>query len=236
MRIPGKKIDFKTLNAINKKSAIVLISYFVIISLLEIAAYRFGGFVSVAASRIWLGTGIILFIIFLFHLAKTTVNDIKNKNWICLGGILVLIGMYFYFIGNTGYSDINPDAAQQMASGLDAFSQSDWNYTGTAFLSYPCRQYVLNAIPSLIFGRSIFSFHLGFGYFFITGIVLLFLELRSWLRKMEMNENYALLPLYCIAVFRFIPEYYMDFEQAITPVALTMIAAALFYLSIGNQM
>ena len=105
---------------------------------------------------------------------------------------------------------------------------NDWNYTGTAFLGYPNRQYLIAALPAVFLGRSITALHLGFAYPFLIGLVMLFAEIKNWLKDWGINENLSLIPVYALPAFRFIPEYFMNFEQAITPVALTMMGNALF--------
>lgn len=133
-----------------------------------------------------------------------------------------------YFIGNISYSDIDFESTLQVSAGLDSFNYNDWNYTGTAFLGYPSRQYILVALPSLLFGRNIYTLHIGYGYLFIIGLTLMFLEFRAWLKESGLDEQIALIPVYWIVAFRFIAEYYMIFEQTIIPVCITMMCIALF--------
>ena len=59
---------------------------------------------------------------------------------------------------------------------------NDWNYTGTAFLGYPNRQYLIAALPAVFLGRSITALHLGFAYPFLIGLVMLFAEIKNWLK------------------------------------------------------
>ena len=158
----------------------------------------------------------------------TLVKDIKERKFILSGVFSFLIIFLCFFIGNISFSDINPDATQQLAAGLKSFDSADLNYTGIAFLGYPNRQYVIAAIPALIFGRSIWTAHAGFGIMFLIGLTVLFINLRAWLKKNSLKEEYALLPCFAFLAFPFITEYYMNFEQAITPVALTMIGIGLF--------
>lgn len=205
-----------------------MLGYLLIISLLEILAYKQGGVCSAIASRIWLFTGIFCFIVFLYRVVVQVVTDIKERQLFVSIGYLLLIIFLFYFIGNVNYSDINADAAQQVAAGLDSFHYNDWNYTGIAFLGYANRQYIIAALPALIFGRNIFTLHMGFASLFFIGLTMMFLEFRNWLKLHNLSENLALFPVYAIVAFRFIAEYYMNFEQAITPVCLTMIGIALF--------
>lgn len=223
---PNKAKQFDL--SINDHSLKLLITYFSVISALELLAYGVGGFFSVLATYIWLFTGIFWVGYFLSNVGLTIVNDIKKKKFVLLGVFSFLILFLFIFIGNISFSDINPDATQQLAAGLKSFDFADLNYTGIAFLGYPNRQYVIAAIPALIFGRSIWTAHAGFGIMFLIGLTVLFINLRAWLKKNSLKEEYALLPCFAFLAFPFITEYYMNFEQAITPVALTMLGIGLF--------
>ncbi len=226
---PTKPNKTKQLDlSINDHSLKLLITYFSVISALELLAYGVGGFFSVLATYIWLFTGIFWVGYFLSNVGLTIVNDIKKKKFVLLGVFSFLILFLFIFIGNISFSDINPDATQQLAAGLKSFDSADLNYTGIAFLGYPNRQYVIAAIPALIFGRSIWTAHAGFGIMFLIGLTVLFINLRAWLKKNSLKEEYALLPCFAFLAFPFITEYYMNFEQAITPVALTMLGIGLF--------
>lgn len=215
-------------DGINRKTSRVLIGYLMVISLLELLAYKMGGIVSIVASRVWLITGVFCFAMFVAVGIRQLIADVRKKEYVLLVGIFALLAMYCFFIGNMGYADVNADAAQQVAAGLDSFGVADWNYTGVAFLGYPNRQYILAALPAWLFGRSITTLHLGFAFPYLLGIVMLFLELRAHAREKGKSEQAALLPVYALGAFPFLTEYYMNFEQAITPVALTMLGIALF--------
>lgn len=227
MKITWSLNELKKYSKISNKAAHILCLYFLAISFLEISAYKQQGIFSVIASRIWLFTGIFLITMFVCLSISIIIKDIKTRKFKCLFVYLLLFVFLYTMIGNLNYADINADAAQQTAAGITAMKSTDWNYTGTAFLGYPARQYIIAALPSLLLGRSIYAFHLGFAFPFLIGLTLIYFELRKWLENSGLKEEYALLPVYSIVAFRFIAEYYLNFEQAITPVALTMICSAL---------
>lgn len=218
------KLNFK----IDNHSLKILIIYFSFISALELLAYGVGGFFSCVAAYVWLFTGIFWLGYFLFYVGLNIKKDVKAKDYLLAGVFLGLILLFLFFIGNVSFSDINPDSAQQLAEGLRAFEKPDLGYTGTAFLGYPARQYLIAAIPAYIFGANLWTLHAGFGLMFLIGLTVLFFGLRDWLKKEGIKEIYVLLPCFALLAFPFITEYYMNFEQAITPVALTMLAIGLF--------
>ncbi len=209
--------------------------YLLFISILELLACTKQGIYSVIASRVWLGTGLLLLAVLLAALICRAVSDFRGAHTGEMLCFLLFSGMLLACLANLQVSDINPDSASQLAAGLEALQEADWNYTGNAFLGYPCRQYVLAALPTLLFGRSIFSMHLGFAFPFLAGMTLLFLELRAWMRETGLKEAYALLPVGAFVVIPFITEYYRNFEQAFTPVALTTLCAALYLRLLRRQ-
>lgn len=212
---------------ISSASGKILTLYFLFLSVLELLAYRIGGVFSVIASRLWLSTALLCFLLFLITALQTLCSDLKNRRFLLFFGFLLLQLLFCVRIGNLSYSDISFEATLQTAAGLSSFQAEDLNYTGVAFLDYANRQYVLNALPALMFGRSVSTLHLGFALPFLTGMTLLFLELRAWLKKSGIRETYALLPVYALPVFPYITEYFMNFEQTLTPVAFTMLGLAL---------
>ncbi len=212
---------------INNHTIKYLTAYFSVVSALELLAYGIGGFFEIAAAYIWLFTGFFWLGYFLFRAGSRVMTDIREKKFLCLFGFLFEVILLILFIGNVSFSDINPDATQQVAAGLESFENEALNYTGKAFLGYPNRQYIIAAVPSYIFGRNLWTFQAGFGLLFILGLTVLYLNIRDWLAKRGMKEEYALFPCYALLAFPFITEYYMNFEQAITPVALTMLGLGL---------
>lgn len=213
---------------INSRNSKVLLAYIMLLVVLEVLAYMVGGIFAVVESRIWLFGGLCCYTVIIFYFFQIMFSDAKKKDIISVGGLLVLIVFLGYFVGNVNYSDVNPDATQQMAAGISSFQQHDWNFTGSAFLGYPNRQYIIAAIPALVFGRSIITLHLGFAIPFFVGIIMMYLGLREWCKGSGASDKIALIAVYGMLAFRFVAEYFMNFEQAITPISLTMIAVGLF--------
>jgi len=217
----------KLTKEINATGGKILVPYFLFLAVLELLAYRLGGIFSVISSRIWLTAALFCLLLFLITVLQTAFFDLKSRRFLLFFGYLLLLLPFLFRIGDLGYSDVSFESTQQLAAGLDSFTAKDFNYTGVAFLDYANRQYVLNALPALLFGRSVFTLHLGFALPFLTGITLWFLELRIWLRSFSLREEYALLPLYALPVFPYITEYFMNFEQTLNPVSYTLLGLAL---------
>jgi 4-amino-4-deoxy-L-arabinose transferase and related glycosyltransferases of PMT family len=206
--------------------------YVVFISILELLAYRCKGIFSLLASRLWLLGGLFCFVGILLYYIKSISLDWKERKLFPIVTMLFLLMGLCYVLVNLRIFEINPDATQQAAEGINALHRGDWNYTGYAFLGYPARQYIISAIPAAVFGRSILTLHLGFGIPFIMGILCFYSGLHRWAFMKGVNSNLAVLPVLAMFTFPFVTEYYANFEQAIYPISFTMIAIGFFLLTL----
>jgi hypothetical protein len=234
----------KTLPSVNKGPGVIsnfvcgrleyrhvlcFIIYFTVISVLELMAYSGNSDVATwIASRIWLVGGVICIVILLVLFGNAVKTDFLQMKLISLIAITGIIIYLIWICTSVSAADVSPDATQQAAAGLNSFFTKNFNYTGKAFLGYPNRQYLLIALPALFFGRSIATLHIGFALPFIIGILTMYSGLRGWLDKKGINGSYAVIAVYAIFAFRFVTEYYINFEQAILPISLTMILIGLF--------
>lgn len=214
-------------NQLTPKNAVLLSAFFLFFAVLELAAYHKGGIFSIVAAHLWLAEAMLCLFFFCFAAGKTLLADIRSRRLFLPLFYLLLLALFCSKIGCLAYSDISFEATLQIAAGLDSFELPDFNYTGVAFLDYANRQYIINALPAVLFGRSIFTLHLGFALPFLLGMTLLFLELRAWLKLWGLKEEYALLPLFSLPVFPYITEYFMNFEQTLNPVSYTLLGLAL---------
>ena len=197
-------------------------------SCLELMAFSYNGKWSIVASMLWRTVGAAFLLWILFREVRAVISDCRCKKILVDIAFVILLLPYVFTIGNLKYADVNPDAAQQCLAGLKALHRLDLGYTDTAFIGYPCRQYVLTAIPSLLFGNSVLTLHLGFALPYLIAMICFYRAIREELSKYNRPEALALVPICALAAFPFIPEYYMNFEQAIIPVSLCMMGLALF--------
>ena len=177
---------------------------------------------------LWRTVGAVFLLWILFREVRAVISDCRCKKILIDITFVILLLPYVFTIGNLKYADVNPDAAQQCLAGLKALHRLDLGYTDTAFIGYPCRQYVLTAIPSLLFGNSVLTLHLGFALPYLIAMICFHRAIREELAKHNRPEALAVVPICALAVFPFVPEYYMNFEQAIMPISLCMIGVALF--------
>jgi len=226
----AKAINQTLFDTLKKNHIKILAVYLIFTAILEILAYTNKGVFSCVAARIWLLGGFLCIMSIVLQFTKAIHQEITEKNFISVGAIALLIYYLLHLIGNINMTEINPDATQQAAAGLESFSSNDFNYTEKAFLGYPSRQYMIVALPSLVMGRSIFSLQLGFSLPFILGIIIFYCGLRAWTKAFCINSKIAILPIYSLFAFPFITEYYVNFEQAILPISLTLMALGFFMI------
>lgn len=207
----------------------IMIIYFLIVSIMELLAYiQKGEIIRVIASRIWLIGGIFCLITIISYIVATFRSDISQKNTSSIVAIIGILLFLIYLCCSINCSEINPNAAIQAADGLNSFSLSDFNYTGKSFRGYPNRQYVLIAIPAFLFGQSITTLHLGFAIPFMLGLLTMYSGVRHWADKRNVSGKYAIIIVMMLFGFRFVTEYYSNFEQAILPISFTMLLIGLF--------
>ena len=223
-----KKFSHFTCCEMKQKQMSVFLIGCIATFILEFLAYLFKSVFSVLASRLWMLSVILFVIFFLFVVIKQIYDDVHEKKLLLPFIFLCIFGFFAFQIGNYGFSDLSYESTQEVVAGLKALEQPDWNYAGKGFTGYPVKQYIINAIPTLIFGRKFFALNLGFALPFLSGLTLLFIELRKLSKRLGIDEKYSLFPVFVISFCPFIDEFYYIFEQTITPVSYTMIVIALF--------
>ena len=223
-----KKFSHFACCEMKQKQMLIFLVGCIVTFILELLAYLFKGAFSIVASRLWMLSVVAFVIFFLFVVIKQLHEDVREKKLLLPFIFFVIICFFVFQIGNYGFSDMSYESTQEVLAGLRAFEQPDWNYTGKGFTNYPVKQYIINAVPTLVFGRKFFSLNLGFALPFLAGLTLLFVELRKFSIRLGIDENYGIFPIFVIAFCPFIDEFYYIFEQAITPVSYTMIILALF--------
>lgn len=202
------------------------------VSVLEPAAYRFGGPFSVAASRIWMAGGALTAAAAVWHFVAALCDDLRERKFLPVVFMAVLLWILCALVGDLGTAELSFESTQQIASGLRSFAAPDWNYAGKAFLGYPNRQYLVAALPSLALGRSVLALHLGYALPFLLGVMVLYAGFRRYAAANSIDTAFAVLPPAMIVTFPILCEYYLIFEQTLLPVSLTMAAVGWFLLAL----
>jgi len=185
----------------------------------EVLAMRQVPVIAWLAPRLWLGLGGLVSAAILGRAARQLVRDIRQRCYLALLVTLALAALLLWPLLDSSRGVIGQDATQQMAAGLDAYGQPDWNFTGRAFLGYPSRQYLLAAWPALLLGRTVIALKIGFAWPFWLGLIHFANGLRAHARanKSRHGDALSLAAVTAVAAFPYVTEYYLYFEHTLYP-------------------
>ena len=207
-------------------------SLLVLLCLLEIGAYFTRGLLPVVASRAWALMGVAYFAATAALVVGSLLSDLRNRRWLFA---LLLIGValiVFYKLGNWHHLQINYESSKQVASFLKFnIHRSDWGYTGNAFVGYPARQFIIVAIPSLLFGNKVLWLQFGYAMLFYSGILCFFLGVRHYFSVKQHRELWAVVTVLSCFSFPYLMHYLFEMEQILLPISLVMHALGWLLLS-----
>ena len=176
------------------------------------------------ASAYFAATGILIL--------DALVSDLRKRKF---GFALLVIGlgiMVFYRLGDIYHLQINYESAEELASFLkDNIHKPDWGYTAAAFVGYPARQFIIVAIPSLLYGNEVFWLQFGYAILFYSGVLSFFLGVRHYFSIKQHGELWALFTVLSCFTFPYLMHYLYTMEQTILPIAFVMHALGWFLLS-----
>jgi len=205
----------------------------VILSVLEIAAYFTHGAIPVIASRIWAFMGIAYFAATATLIVSALLSDLRKRRFVFALLVTGLGMMVFYRLGDIYHLQINYESAEELATFLkDNIHKPDWGYTAAAFVGYPARQFIVVAVPSLLFGNEVFWLQFGYAVLFYSGVLCFFLGVRHYFSIKQHGELWALFTVLSCFTFPYLIQYLYSMEQTILPIALVMHAMGWFLLSL----
>jgi hypothetical protein len=141
--------------------------------------------------------------------------------------------MVFYRLGDIYHLEINYESAGQLASFLKYnIHKPDWAYTLPGYLGYPARQFIIPAIPSLLFGNDVFWLQFGYAILFYSGVLCFFLGVRHYFSIKQHGELWALFTVLSCFTFPYLMQYLHNMEQVMLPVCFVMHALGWFLLSL----
>lgn len=205
----------------------------VILSLLEIAAYLTHGAIPVVASRAWALMGIAYFAATWILLVGALVSDLRKRQFVFALLVIGLGIMVFYRLGDMYHLQINYESAKELATFLkDNIHKAAWGYTEGAFVGYPARQFIIVAVPSLLYGHEVFWLQFGYAILFYSGVLVFFLGVRHYFSIKQHGELWALFTVLSCFTFPYLMRYLYSMEQTLLPIAFVMHALGWFLLSL----
>ncbi|OGG00722.1 hypothetical protein A2153_00330 [Candidatus Gottesmanbacteria bacterium RBG_16_38_7b] len=215
---------------IKKISLILILCSAVIITLLEIFAYRHNLLSSVLISRIWLVLTAHSLIFGSIYFFKIIGQDLSSKNFWGILSILFIVIVVSYNLENFPLF-LSGETTQHLAASLTNWKEPDLGFTRTIQLGFPSRQFLLLSLPSLIFGQSIITERSMYLFIFVFGILMFYTGLRVYYRnKPQINQVSSLLIL-AITSIPAVQTLYRIFDIPILPMSFFFISIGLFTIS-----
>jgi hypothetical protein len=210
----------------------MILGLVIILCFLEVGAYRTQGVIPVIASRAWALMGVAYFATTGMLIGSALLSDLRKGKFVFALLVIGLGTLVFYRLGDIYHLQINYESAQQLASFLKFnIHKPDWGYTGNAFVGYPARQFIIVAIPSLLFGNEVFWLQFGYAVLFYSGALCFFLGVRHYFAIKQHSELWALLTVISCFTFPYLIQYLYNMEQIMLPIAFVMHALGWFLLS-----
>lgn len=158
----------------------------------------------------------------------------KDVGWFLVAYLLPVV-LVLFEVNGYAYTQVNDEGARQLGSGLRFMStRGDLGIFSIGFLGYPARQYLLAALPSLVLGRSLAAWRLGFAGLYFTGYLAF---LSGTLRHLEARgaprpKLLAAMAGMFVSLSSYPLLYARLFEQSTIPLSLMLLflAAVLLYL------
>jgi len=228
------RVTTSLLSSAHRFSHWLIMGLIVILCLLELGAYFTHGVIPVIASRAWAFMGIAYFAATAILIVSALLSDLGKRKFVFALLVIGLGIMVFYGLGNIYHLQINYESAQQLVSFLkDNIHKPDWGYTeGASFLGYPARQFIIVAIPSLLFWHEVFWLQFGYAILFYSGALCFFLGVRHYFSIKQHGELWALFTVFCCFTFPYLIRYLYIMEQTILPIVFVMHALGWFLLSL----
>ena len=181
----------------------------------------------------------ILWLYIIIFAIGQTINLIKTSILHRTPFALLTIGLFLFLCATNIQSiySINGENTQEISCTLYQLHHSaDWGYRQTCLFGYPTRQFVVPALPSLLFGNSLASLNIGGAIYFILGLIIFCRGVQIYGEDYRKNDILILLMLGALLHFHYVNHFLFLFEQSIFPLsfALALSGIWLIYLRTKN--
>jgi len=207
------------------RSAFLLIVTVSLLTGLEGLAYLKGGAFSWIAARIWALMGFGFIVLGAREIVRSAADGVRERDVVSLVMVLLVGFAALWGIGGIDHVQLQHEATQEVAWGLEALETPSWYYTKYGHLGYPCRQYLIVAAPSMVLGRGLFGLRLGFALVFFFGVLLFWSGARTAWGDRPRGRVAAAVAALCVVAFPFAVKHLHWYEQTTLPLAFTLAAA-----------
>jgi len=143
--------------------------------------------------------------------------------------LLLLIWFVILAINISQTKNISGETTQEINCILNHLSTlADWGYGKPCFLGCPSKQYLLMALPTLLFGRSLISLNSGVAFIFLLGIIIFSGGLLRFFQYKRYGDFISAILLGSIFHFYYVNHFLFYFEQSILPFCFGLIITGFF--------
>ncbi len=192
---------------------------------LEALAYLKGGAFAWLAARLWAVMGCGFLVLGIREIARSVAGAVRERSVMSLVMVLLVGFAALWGLGGVEHVQLQHEATQEVAWGLEALETPSWFYTRIGHIGYPGRQYLIVAAPSLVLGRGLVGLRLGFALVFLFGVLLFWSGARAaWGDRLRGHDAAAMAALSVVA-FPYAVKHLHWYEQTTLPLAFTLAAA-----------
>lgn len=181
----------------------------------------------------WLVSQLILCAYALFALSWL-VNEAIHKRYrlLLLVSLAYILSIVFYAANPIS---LQHETTQQIGCMMEGFKQGDWLFRKNCFIGYPARQYLLPALPSIMFGRSFLALQMGGLLYFFVGILIFTKGVAINLQRWKAPSVIGALLVSALPFFYFVNQRLFYAEQSSYPFAYALILCGLFSIYLAKR-
>lgn len=181
------------------------------------------------------GAGIIFWCLGFFCIPLYSFSSIKQvfSKLLTQKNFFTLFSLFFFLIfilyNSFQPSNLSGETTQEISCILDHLQNSlDKGFHQQCFLGYTARQYVIPALPSLIFERSQMALNLGGSIYFIVGLIIFLNGFFKEFLVTKKSDLTAAILIFSLLHFHYFNHFlFFSFEQSTFPMSFGLIVAGL---------
>jgi len=175
---------------------------------------------------LWLASFVFL-AAFTLRAFGTLLREIPRRG--ILTPIMVILWFVLVIVNIPRVKNVSCETTQETAQALNLLeSAPDWGFQRSAFLGYPARQFVLPALPSLLFGRNVTALHAGGSLYFLLGLMIFATGVAATFDKPRTGDWAGAFLLALIFHIYYVNFLLFWFEQSIFPFSFGLMLVGLF--------
>lgn len=206
----------------------LLLLIFLLICTLNVIVY-FSPQVGKIGVIVWSISYASLFLFALRNCYAITVDALfHKKGMVTFSVCLILLIIIAWNMTDTG--NVSGETTEEIACTLRHFAESDdWGYAKTCLYGYPTRQFFLPAFPSLLFGRSLLTLHLGTYFYFFMAIWIFARGVLVFLGDRKDADFIGALVLSLMLHVHYVNHFMTLYEQSIYPFLFGLMTFGLLF-------